>query len=331
MTTANSTAFPTLLDHIKRMDPDGSIANIVETLSQMNPVIQDAVFQEGNLPTGHRFTSRTALPTIGRRRFNEGVAPGKSSTSQVTEACTMLEFNSAVDVDEAELNGNQAAFRASEDTGTVQAMTQQAEAELLYGNSATDPTDMTGLLPRFGSTTGTGGKQIIIHDGSASGNDQSSMLLVGWGPQSVFGIFPKGTKAGLTNRDMGRQLWDPNNDGKKFLAYVTNWNWKLGLCVKDYRQVAVIRNIDTGNLLKTGNLLIQSAISAYHRLYAPAAVKPVWYCNRTIAEYLHQQAVDSTKQSTLRIEEIAGKPVTMLMGIPVRVSDALTKTEAPIS
>lgn len=330
-TVANSTVFPTLLDHMNRMDPNGAIAKIVESLSKLNPVIEDAVFVEGNLPTGHRFTSRTSLPSIGRRRFNEGVAPTKSTTSQITEATTMLSAFSVVDVAEARLNGNEVAFRASEDSAFMQSMMQQAEAELLYGNSDTDPSDMKGLVPRFSSTTGTAGKQIILHDASASGNDQTSMALVGWGQESVFAIYPKGSTGGISYLDMGIRPWDPNNDGKKFPAFVGNWHWDLGLCVKDYRQVSIIRNIDVSNLTKTGNTLIQSAITAYHRIFAPQTVKLVWYCNRLVSEYLHQQAVDSTKQSTLRIEEIGGRPVTMLLGIPVRISDTLTKTESIIS
>lgn len=333
-TVVNGSGFLTLKDHLSRLDPDGSIADIVETMSIETAVVGDAIFMESNLPTGHRFTSRTALPAIGRRRFGEGVAPTKSGTAQVTESMTMLEANSAVDVDEAELNGDEAEYRASEDASFVESMTQQAEEEFLYGNAAADPSDMTGLIPRFMSTSAVGGKQIVLHDAAASGNDQTTLALVGWGPKSVFGIFPKGTKAGLTPRDMGRQLWDPNGDGKKFLAWVTNWNWKMGLVVKDYRRVAMIRNIDVGNLLTNGassDALIQSSISAYYKIWKPAGVRLAWYGNRIIAEYLHKQALNSVKNSTLRIDEVGGVPVTKLLGIPVNVSDAITSTEAPIA
>lgn len=330
-TTANATTFLTMADWASRTDPDGTIAEIVEALSKETPLLQDASFIQGNLPDGHKFTSRTGLPTVGSRRFNEGVAPGKSVTSQITETAMKIAAMSAVDVEEAKLNGDSAAFRATEDSGFTEALQQYAEKQLIYGADSTDPTVFTGLLSRLNSTTGPAGKQIILHDGSASGNDQTSMLLVGWGPKTVSGMFPKGSVAGLSMKDMGEQLWDPNNDGHKFVAYVTAWNWDLGLVVKDKRYLAAIRNIDMSDISATGNLLIQSAIKAYHKIYRPSAVRPAWYCNRDTATYLHLQALDSTKQSTLRIENVAGAPVVYLLGAPVRITDTITSTESVVS
>ena len=51
----------TLADWAKRLNPNGSIPVIAELLSQTNAILEDAVFQEGNLPTGHRVMIRTGL------------------------------------------------------------------------------------------------------------------------------------------------------------------------------------------------------------------------------------------------------------------------------
>jgi hypothetical protein len=48
----------TLADFAKRVDPDGKVPSIVELLSQSNEVLQDMLWMEGNLPTGHRTTVR---------------------------------------------------------------------------------------------------------------------------------------------------------------------------------------------------------------------------------------------------------------------------------
>ena len=127
------TGLPTLLDQIKRTDPDGTIADIIEALTQRNPILQDAVAMEGNLPTGHRLTIRDGLPQVGWRMFNEGVDRGKSTTIQVDETCGMLEGRSVVDCKLAKLNGNEAAFRSSEDMSFLQ--THLAEPRL----STSDP------------------------------------------------------------------------------------------------------------------------------------------------------------------------------------------------
>jgi len=329
MAALNNT-FPTLLDMVKRTDPNGAIATIVETLTQRNTLLQDAVFQEGNLLTGHRFTSRTALPGIAWRRMNEGVAPSKSRTGQVDESCGMLEGNSVVDCAEAELGGNEAAFRASEDMAFVQAFSNELETGMFYHSTKSAPEKFMGLSPRFDATTNPGGNQIIKADTSASGSDQTSIWLVQWGPETVFGLYPKGGKGGLVAEDMGKQMWD-DGTGKKFRAYVTNWRWQVGLCVKDWRSVCRIANVDVGNLLATGQLITQAMIKAVHRVYRVGMGRPIFYCNRDVATYLHLQAQNATTNSTLKIENIGGQPITTMLGIPVRETDAILSTEAVVS
>ena len=53
----------TLVDWAKRTKPGGGIDQIIEVLAASNPIIADANVMEGNLPTGHRSTQRTSLPT----------------------------------------------------------------------------------------------------------------------------------------------------------------------------------------------------------------------------------------------------------------------------
>lgn len=329
MATINAT-LPTLQDIASRMDPNGSIANIVEVLTQKNAFLQDAVWQEGNLPTGHQFTSRKALPSGTWRRFNEGVAPQKSRTDTVTEACGNLAALSKVDCDLAKLNGNEAAFRASEDSAFVQGLSNDLETALIYSSTLTDPEKIMGFAPRLNSTTGSWGGQIIDSQIAASGSDQSSMWLVVWGPQTVFGIFPKGMKAGLEQIDRGAQLTrDASNN--EFFAYVTEWKWKVGLCVRDARYLVRLANIDTSAIAETGKLLIQDMVKMVHQAQDLTSGRAAIYCNRKISTYLHLQALDSTTNSSLKIENIGGQPVTSFLGIPIRQTDAITNTEAIIT
>jgi hypothetical protein len=88
MATINDTGLPTLLDQVKRTAPGGAIDRIIEQLTKKNPILEDMVWQEGNLPTGHRFTSRTSLPSVGWRRLNEGMgrAPRIRSTRPVVSS-----------------------------------------------------------------------------------------------------------------------------------------------------------------------------------------------------------------------------------------------------
>ncbi|MBA1687288.1 hypothetical protein G9H12_27730, partial [Escherichia coli] len=81
----------TLADWGKRVDPNGKVDKIIELLNQTNPILQDMPFVEGNLPTGHRTTIRSGLPSATWRLLNYGVQPSKSTTVQVTDSIGMLE------------------------------------------------------------------------------------------------------------------------------------------------------------------------------------------------------------------------------------------------
>lgn len=328
MATLNA-RFPTLLDRAKAVDPDGSIARVVELMTQENALLQDAVFMEGNLPTGHRFSSRVGLPTVGWRKLNEGIASSKSIREQIDEASGMLEGMSEVDVELAKLNGNEAAFRASEDDGFIQAMSNKVETSLLYSSTASEPEAIHGLTARLNSSTGRGGSQIVKVTGGASGNDQTSMWAVCWGPESVFGFYPKGSKVGLETNDMGIQLVD-DGTGKRFRAYTSHWSWKLGVCVKDYRQLARACNIDLGTEVASNDTLVPALIDIYNKIRNPRAGRLAFYVNRTVSAMLWKQARNATKNATLSYKEVEGAPVLTFMGYPIRTADALLDTESPV-
>ena len=152
--STNSAAFPTLLDVAKRTDPDGQIANVAEILNLTNPVLDDMTYMEGNLPTGHKSTARTGLPAVSFRKLYGGVLPDKSVTSQITDSCGMLEAYAEVDKALADLAGDAASFRLSEDKAWIEAMSQKAATSIFYANEGLVPEGFTGLTPRFDAGTG---------------------------------------------------------------------------------------------------------------------------------------------------------------------------------
>lgn len=331
MATINA-GLPTLQDITSRMAPDGSIDNIVELLSQQNAFLQDAVWEEGNLPTGTQFTSRKALPGSTWRRYNEGTAVTKSKTDQVVETCAMLTQLAKVDSKLANLGGNAPAYRASENKAYIMGLSNDLETALIYASQKTNPEKLMGFSPRLDSTTGSWGGQVLLSTagGAASGNDQTSMWLVVWGPDTVTCMFPKGQKGGLEEKDRGEELTrDASNN--EFYSWVTEYCWNVGLCVKDARYLVRLANIDTSGISATGNLLIQDMIRMVHQAKDLKSGRAAIYCNRFVDTYLHLQALDSTKNSTLSIENIGGQPVTHFLGIPVRMTEAITNTESPVS
>jgi hypothetical protein len=242
---------PTLLDLAKRLDPNGKIDAIAELLSQTNEVLEDMTWVEGNLPTGHRSTIRTGLPTPTWRKLYGGVQPQRSTTVQVTDSCGMLEAYAEVDKALADLAGNTDAFRLSEDRAFIEGMNQKFASTLFYGNETTEPEAFTGLAPRFNSLSAANAENIIV--GGGSGADNNSIWLVVWGPNTVHGIIPKGSKAGLQVEDKG-QVTIENVDGAsgRMEGYRTHYRWDCGLTVRDWRYIVRIPNIDLSDLTKSG-------------------------------------------------------------------------------
>lgn len=332
MTTLSS-AYLTLADWAQRQKPSGGVDTIIEVLASSNPILADANVMEGNLPTGHRATQRTSEPAGTWRLLNQGVASEKGTTEQVTDLCGILEGYSKLDVDVAILNGNEAAFRASEDDAFIAGMSGTVATALFYGNQATDPEQMQGLAPRYNLTTGPYASQII--SGGGAGSDNTSVWLITWGPRTCSLIFPKGSKAGLQNEDLGKQLVTDSND-YTYQAYVTRFQWKLGLALMDYRYVIRICNIDNSDLTAdaaTGADLLDKMLDAY---YARPSVdlgkmaKTFWYCNKTVAKFLHKQAQNKANVN-LTLDNPAGKPVVSFLDAPIRVCDKITVAEATVS
>lgn len=334
MSTINGTV-SSLADHVKRMNPDGSIMSVVEMLSQTNEIVDDVPFMEGNLPTGHLTGIRTGLPSVAWRLLNSGSIPSKSRTAQITEHCGILEAWSEVDVDLASLNGNTAEWRMSEARAFLEAMSQEAAQTMIYGNSGTAPEEFTGLAARYSAISGATNAQNVI-TGSGSGGDNSSVWLVGWGEQSIFGIFPKGSTAGLQHNDYGEQTIENAGGvtGARMRVLQERFQWKLGLVLKDWRYVVRIPNIDISNLVSKASAadLTELMIKAMHRIPNMRACRPKFYMNRTCLEMLDIQRRDDVQVGgQLTYEMVDGVSRPSFRGIGIGVCDALLETEATVN
>lgn len=323
----------TLADIAKRTGPDGKIAGIVELLSQTNEMLDDMLWKEGNLATGERTTIRTGLPTVAWRLINQGVQPSKSTTAQVDEACGILEAWSEVDVELAKLNGNTASFRLSEGMAFVEAMNQEMQSTLIYGNSALAAEEFTGLAIRYSSLSATNGQNII--SGTGAGSDNSSIYLISWGANTIHGIYPKGSQAGLSHADHGEVTVETTAGiaGTRMRAFQDQWTWKCGVALRDWRHVVRIPNIDISNLVAKSSAadLIELMIKAVHRLPNRMG-KPVFYMNRTVFQMLDiQRRDDVISGGALSYSDVDGKLVPSFRGIPIKLVDALLENEAAVS
>ena len=337
MSTLNS-KLPTLFDVAKR-ESDGKIAMIVEMLAQENAMIEDMPFMEGNTATGHEATIRTGLPDVFYRLKNMGTPNSKSTTAQVVENAAELVGRSQVDIKVAARNGNAKAFRLSESMPFVMAMGQQQQETLIYGTAA-DSAAYVGFAARYSDLSAINAENILSAGGAST--DNASIWLVGWGGESVFGVYPKGSKAGLEHRDLGEDDVS-DSDGNTFRAFKDMYTWENGLVVKDWRYVVRIPNIDISDLVAKTNTQAEAAATnitrlmsrSISRLAAIRSVTPVFYVNRTVGSHLMEMAMDKNS-SFVGFKDARnqfGDNIHQLtfMDIPVKIVDRLLNTEAVVS
>jgi hypothetical protein len=328
-----STGALTMMDWAKRLDPNGKIPTIVELLSQTNEILDDMLFVEGNLPTGHRSIIRTGLPVVYWRLINQGVPPSKSTTAQVDDQAGMLEAWSEVDTDLLKLNGNQASFRLSEAMAFIEAMNQEMAQTVFYGNAGLAPEEFTGLAPRYSTISGAANADNIV-DAGGTGSDNTSMWLVAWGESTVHGIFPKGSKAGLIHDDYGEQTAEVTSGigGSRMRVMQERYQWKAGVTVRDWRYVVRIANIDVSDLATGTPPDLISAMEAAEEALPNRLGRPVFYVPRRVSRYLRKQVRTGVSNGGgLTFENFAGKRVMTFDGIPIRRIDQILLTEARVT
>ena len=326
---------PTMLDWKQALDPQGSVATVIELLNEVNEVLGDITYVEGNLPTGHRTTVRTGLPDVTWRKLYQGVQPDKSQRAQITDTCGMMEAYNEVDKALADLNGNSNEFRLSEAMAQIEAIAQAEVDTLFYGNVAANPERFEGLASRYNSLSAENGDNII--SGGGSGSDNGSIYLVCWGPRSIHGIVPKGSQMGLQVTDKGQVTIEDadGSNGGRMEAYRMHFRKDVGLCLKDWRYVVRIANIDKSELTanaSSGASLPDLMFKAMNLIPSMSGdLRSRFYMSRDMLTFFRQQLAYLTANSTLQMENVGGHMATIFNGIPIRRCDALAADEAAVT
>lgn len=324
----------TLLDWGKQIDPDGDVAAVASLLSQQNDIEKDAVYIQGNLPTGHRVTVDTSLGEDSLRAINEGTFSTHGTTAQFDEGVAIIERRSEIDRDLADLNGNTAAFRMAQSKKAMESMAQTRTKLWLYGDTSLVPKGFTGIKSRINSKTAANA-QNLIDGGAVSGQtDVTSIYLVGWGDETACNIFPKGSQAGLKREDHGvKDL--TLSDGSRMFGYVDWYQWKVGFALPDWRYLVRIHSIDVSVLGGLTGVMAPTVFTNLLHLMAQAIVRipnmgacrPAFYMNRTVFSGLQRLAMEKSS-SVLRVVEGLSQFGTKdswmdFMGVPIRRVDAI--------
>jgi len=324
---------PTLADLAKVTDPNGSIADVIEILNETNEILMDMTWLEGNLTSGHRSSIRSGLPSPTWRKLYGGVQPTKARAVQVTDTCGMLEDYAEVDAALVGMAADPAGFRLQEDRPHIEGMNQEISDTLFYGDETTAPEEFTGLSARYDDLAAANADNIVDAGGVQS--DNGSVWLICWSPNTVHGIVPKGSKAGVQQRDLGEvTIEDADGNNGRMQAFRTHYRWDAGLCLRDWRYVVRIANIDRSlltNDVSTGADLNDLMHQALSELPNAAFGRTVWYMDKQMLGFLRRQTANAVSNATLTTDMVGGTMQTSWGGYPIRRCDALSVDEARVT
>lgn len=301
---------------------------IIEMQAQTNEIWQALPIQTCNDGTKEKAVLRTALPDVAWRMINQGVKATKSSSEQIAFTTGGVEGRAEIDERLMQLNKNSNVFRLNENYAHQEAMSQKMCTTLFYGDEHTNPASFTGLGAYFYDKTtqeDVYAKQII--DAGGSGNNLTSLWIVTFAPDTVYGIVPEGIPAGYQYNDMGKEKVT-DKQGGAYYAYVSQFKWDLGLAVKDPRYVVRVANIDTTSFDDNNNF-IRKLIMGYNQIHNPDHGRTFIFCNRQVQTYLAILASEK-KNVNLRLDEFAGKKIEHFWGAPILRNDAILNTESQV-
>lgn len=322
------TGLATLYDIAQTLgQSDAALQRAVELQAQTNEIWQALPFKPCNKSSMEVVNLRTALPDVAWRLINQGSKPTKSSMSQASFTCGAIEGLAQIDERIMQLNKGSNEFRLNENYAHQEAMSQKMCQTIFYGDEKIRPASFTGLSAFYYSKANQDAvyaDQII--DAGGTGNKLTSLWIVTFAPDTVYGIHPEGIPGGYKYKDNGRVSVNDAGGGK-YYAYESQFNWDMGLCIRDPRYVVRLANIDVTDTDST--TFRNKLIEAYNQIHNVDHGRTVILCNRKVQTYLAILATNS-KNVDLRFDEFAGKKVTHFWTSPVLMNDAILLTESQL-
>lgn len=329
------TGFVTFQDVAK----DGS--KVAEVLMLKNSMLKDIPYREMNEGTIHKESIRSFLPSPVYRKANQGLAAQKTGIEERTFSAAHFETRSVIEKSVAQRGGVDKIKenRFNQAIGHLQGMANEHSRLSLYGSPSGQGNKEPGFMDIYWTKNAAVETSKQIVDGGGVGVDNTSILLVNWGSDSIFGVYPKGTQAGMKRTDysQGNQLvqipmLDAAGNPSNYYGYDEIFELDHGLVVKDFRQASRIANIDVSDLV-AGNVsatdLIDKMIEAMYKILDVSGT--VIYMNRLVHAILHKQVLKQVKGGAgLTFMNFGGEEVLSFNGLPIRIQDSMLNTEAQV-
>ena len=323
MGTTNLTNRSTLVDLLNVIGPDGNLMTTAEVLQESNEIFQDMMWQEANATTYHQISRESVLPQGTFRRFNNGVPQEADKTINVLEALAMLESFSKPDKKLVDIAPNPSQYRSNKGMRFIRGLGQNWTSKLIYGNSATDPEEFTGLSPRLSSLS----QRNVIGAGGSS--NLTSIYIVKWSLDSAYMAFPRNhPNVGIVHEDMGTDLVQGANGGD-YVAYVDHFEINGGLAVEDDLAIGRYANIETAS--GASNTFDEDHLI---ELINDLRIGPgTIYVNRKMKTQMQIKAKDKNNINYTfdQGEGLSGGPVVRFNGYEVKLVEKILNSETVIT
>jgi len=337
----------TMAELIRREDPNGNLAQIIDVLNQENRILEDITWLECNSGTYYEDTRTASEPTGSERAYDEGVNPEAGVTEKILEPTCMFNGLSEVDIKKFEHSPDGGAARLQEDGFFLRGMTKTFVSRLFDGNRDTDPRMIKGINNRsLYSTLQTAGSETEVFD-NAQGNasstsNKTSIYCIQWGDKMVNCIYPRNDPRGgssdllpIKMEDFGRTIQTDVGGTKKRPVWQTWFTNDFGIFIHDYRCIKRIVNISTTNIDDVDDFGFSEVplIRLWNQLeYGGRGA--VFYCNKAVLTQATLRA--NEKGNAWFTQEVEGEgpwahPVTRFMGIPFKRVDQITNVQAYVT
>lgn len=322
----NNTNGATLIDVLNLYAPNQSQLSVAEILMKDCPLLQDMVFQEANDVTQHVDAYRKSLPHSTREKFNQGIAGELGEEEEVTFGIQKRGNMPSIDKRLIDIAANPAEFIRIKIAGAVQGMTQEVETDLFYGSQAANTCDYDGIGVY---TSAVDGERVISAGGESTSQNLTSAYVVAWDlANGAYGIYPKGSKAGIQYEDKGTHL-EVLADGTRIENNVYYVSVALGLGTRDVRAFARLANVEVGTISATtfdeGKMIqlldnMPSSLRAKARIYVPTKLKTAI-----------QLRINAKENVNFTVDNAFGTPVLRFIDVPVIRAEMISVHEDYVS
>lgn len=324
-----NTSTYSLVEQAKRIDPDGTQAQIAEVLNRkMGGILSESPWMPSNSEFTNKTTRRGSLPSGSRRKLNDFVSPSTSRTTEIMDVIENLEDYSNVDKDLVDSMPSPGMFRAGEADAFIEGLGQTIASDILYADSNADPDAMHGLAARMGTLDG----RFVIGAGG-TGSDLTSIYGVTWGQTAAHLIYPKNMTAnlGVKHTDLGEQTEKDTSTGGLRQVYRDHYKIQCGMVVRDPRAIIRLANIESAGASNTFNE--DDLIALLNNMNTGPGTR--LYVNETILTQMQIRAKDKANvyYTIENGDGLSGFPPIRFQGVPIRKIDReiLVNTEDAIA